>query len=79
MITQDINVKIVKSAEDAPNYNTMEEKFTPIKMKTAIIVRDGTREGRPTVDIQCEDAEGNKFLIMTTGRILTMVTKLVGQ
>lgn len=75
MITKSISIS-TKTIEGAPKYL---EDYTPIRMEHSIIVKKGTETGRATVDIQCIDAKGNKYLIMTTGAILKNLAIMIGE
>jgi hypothetical protein len=61
----------VDSPYDAPNY---QEDWKMLRVTQCIIVGKGTVKGQPTVDIQMTDADGNKYLVMATGRILEMIS-----
>ncbi len=65
MITSMIIIEI-KKVHEAPKYH---EGIKIVKAVTAIIVERGTESGNPTVDIQLEDADGNKYAIMALGSI----------
>ncbi len=71
MITYGLAVCIVDSPAEAPKYSG--EEFTMIKLKTAVIVGNGTQQGNPTVDLQAVDGEGKKYLVMTTGSLIEMI------
>ncbi len=58
---------LIKSIAEAPNYPA---KVKMLKMTKAIIVEKGMVGGAPSVDLQCEDGDGNEYLIMTTGNIM---------
>lgn len=74
MITSAISVQIAESVEAAPKYS---EEFKMVRADTVVIVPNGTKEGNPTVDIQLVDEEGNKYLIMATGKIMEMIGQMV--
>jgi len=76
MITLSINIQIAESIEKAPNYGN---DYTAIRMDRAIIVKNGTEGGRSSIDLQCTDAKGNKYLIMTTARLLKNLSIMVGE
>ncbi len=76
LITNTLQMQLA-SVEEAPNYNKMEKPPTPIQMTKAIIVKAGMQSGKPSVDIQCHDINGNKFLIFATGQIISMLGQLV--
>lgn len=63
-------IDISESPQEAPDYNKMPEKWEPLEITKAVIVKKGTVQGLPTVDLQCQDDKGNKYLIMCSGRIL---------
>ncbi len=69
MITNSLSISI-KSVKDAPNYNDNPKEFVPIKIENAIIIKKGMETGDPTVDLQCVDENGNKYLIFITYNIL---------
>lgn len=59
----------VKSIEEAPNYTT-KDGWSVIKFTKAIVVERGTEEGSPTIDLQFEGPNGEKFIVMTTMGII---------
>lgn len=67
MISSNLHIQVTESAADAPVYG---KDFKMVKITKAIIVPKGSVNGNPTVDLQLEDAAGNKYLIMATGGIL---------
>lgn len=72
-----LSIKICDNPQEAPDYNTNGEGFKGAKIEKVLIVRQGTEGGNDTVDIQFTDQEGNKFVAMTTGRLLKSVTDLL--
>lgn len=74
MITNNFKVIIADTAKDAPNYGG---DFTAVKITKCVIVKKGTEMGNPTVDMQLEDANGNKFVVMTTGNLLNTLAATV--
>jgi len=73
MITNMINIS-VRTIKESPNYDS---RFKQIKITDVIVTRQGMRNGDPTVDFQCEDANGNKYLIVATGLIVHSIGILV--
>lgn len=67
MISNKIDISIKDTPDQAPTY---QDDWTPVRMEKCIIVGKGTKSGKPTVDLQLKDKDGNKYLIMTTGAIL---------
>lgn len=72
---QSLSIKIFNSPEEAPKYFRPEHKF--IKIKEAVIVRNGTVGGNATVDLIVEDEDGQKYIGMLTGRLLKQVTDIL--
>ena len=75
MMTTTLEINVVSSIEDAPKY---ESDTTLIRLEKALVVRKGTKESRSTVDLQCVDKDGNKFVIMATGRIMRGLAHTIG-
>lgn len=68
----ELKVKTFECVDDAPNYS---EEFAAAQLHSAIIVKRGTEEGNPTVDlvfglIDEEGQIGRYCVAMTTGKIL---------
>lgn len=70
MITQRIDVELHDNPAEAPKYPP---SFTMIKITKAVVIGRNTQGGKPTVDIQCEDANGKQFVIMVTGALVEML------
>jgi len=73
MTSRNIAVEI-KSVAEAPKYG---EDTELLKITKVIIVKKGMDSGKPSVDIQCRDTQGNKYLIFTTGAILESVASAI--
>lgn len=72
-----LEIEIFNSPLEAPNYNK-EENVIACEFKKAVIVRNGTTKGKSTVGIILIDKNGNKYIAMTTGKLVSMLTKAVG-
>ena len=70
---QELKVKIIPG-NVAPRYD---ETTTQLTVKKAIITEAGMASGRPLVDFQLEDGEGNKYFFMITGQLLKMVSAAI--
>ncbi len=77
MGTNSLKINICNSIEEAPNYNKDGKGFKAASLVKAIIVRNGTKDENDTVDLQFKDESGQKYICMTTGKILKMLTDLV--
>lgn len=69
-----LRLKICDQPHEAPNY-TLEENVKGCEFTDAVIVKNGTVNGKPTVDIVLVDKDGNKFVAMTSGEIIKMLAK----
>jgi hypothetical protein len=77
MGTNTVELQIFDTAEEAPNYNTNGEGFKGANLLRAVIVRKGTKEGRPTVDLQFQDnLTGQKYVALATGAILKLLVDM---
>ena len=57
----------IKTIDEAPKYQA-ETKM--IKGSKIIVVEEGMENKGQTIDIQCEDADGKKYLIFTTAALI---------
>lgn len=77
---QAINMHIFNDAEEATgygfNYNEWEKRPNTVVVTDAVIVRNGTVQGLPTIDLICVDQQGNKHVLMITGRLLKSVVEV---
>jgi len=75
-----INMHVFKDADEATdygfNYNEWDTRPNTIVATDAVIVRNGTVQGRPTIDLISVDAQGNKHVVMLTGRLLHAIVEV---
>ncbi len=74
-----LNIQI-KTIKESPNYNELNkagENWKVATLKTAIVTKEGTKAGNPTVDLQFEDEHGNKFIAMVKGSLLEGLGKVI--
>ncbi len=69
-ITTHFSVQVLDSVAEAPKYG---EDTSLLRIDTALVVGKGMESGAPSVDLQMTDADGRKFLVMTTGTLLEML------
>lgn len=55
------------------NYNEWDKRPNTVVVTDAVIVRKGTVQELPTIDLICMDQQGNKHVLMITGRLLKSV------
>lgn len=72
-----ISMHVFNDADEATgygfNYNEWEKRPDTLMATDAVIVRDGTVQQLPTIDLIFEDQRGNKHVCMITGRLLKAV------
>ena len=69
-----LTVKVFETAEEASAAGYVyRAPITGLTLKEAVVVRQGTVEGNPSVDLILEDAQGNKFVALVKGRLLKMI------
>jgi hypothetical protein len=69
-----IKLEIYDQPSDAPNYNT--GVYEAVKLKSAVIVHNGTVNGNSTVDLIFVDAQGNKHVALVKASYLEMITRI---
>lgn len=74
MGTNDLKVKIFDSVEDAPRYDA---SVIALTLDKACVVKNGTINGNPTVDLVLYDKNGKEYLAMVTGGIIKMLSGVV--
>ena len=79
MGTNVLDIQICDSYNEAPDYKNGTrggEGFKGASLQKSVIVRNGTKAGNDTVDLQFIDENGNKFVAMITAVLLKTVTDL---
>jgi hypothetical protein len=77
---QAINMHVFEDADQATgygfNYNEWDKRPNTVIVTDAVIVRKGTVQQLPTIDLICMDQQGNKHVLMITGRLLKGVVEV---
>lgn len=70
-----LDIEICENADEAAlkGYVYSYDEYKPIEITKVVVVRKGTEEGNPTVDLILQDQEGNKFVVMITGKLLKLI------
>jgi hypothetical protein len=68
---------IADSPENAPHYRRDAIDIRAATLHTAIIVKNGTVEGRPTVDFQFKTIDGDEFVAMLTGNLVKQLAAAI--
>lgn len=77
MGTNQLTIKICRDPSEAPNYNELGD-FKGANLTDAVIVKNGTEGGNPTVDLIFVDENGQKYVALITGKLLRSVNQLMG-
>lgn len=48
-------------------------EYLPINIEKAVVIRDGTNKGNPSVDLLLVDENGQKYVVGLTGLLLKMI------
>lgn len=76
-LTLHLDITICEDAADAVakgfDHGTAKPPVLPIEVKQVVVVRNGTETGKPTVDFVLEDANGQRYVFMITGRLLKSI------
>lgn len=68
-----INISLFNSPKEAPTYRP--PAFFGATLTSAVIVKNGTVEGNATVDLVFMDDAGQKYVAMSTLRLLEAVVQ----
>lgn len=71
-----LSIEIYDTPAKAPHYN----RDTVVRSATitkAVIVKNGTVSGKPTVDIQFTDDEGIQYVAMITGALVESLAQVL--
>ena len=74
MVTKQLNITLCDSPHSAPVYD---KDWIMLRIETAIVVKKGTVEGHPTVDLQLTDQFGKQYMVLATGAIVQMLAGAV--
>lgn len=81
-ISMDFSIQLVKSPAEATMLGiTRHEDYQhtkALRITNVVIVENGTQGGKPTLDIQLVDAEGNTYVAMTTAALIGGVARVAG-
>ena len=70
-------ITICADAEDAIaqgfDWKVVQPAVKPIEITQVVVVRNGTRTGKPTVDLVLQDDTGQRFVCMLTGALLKSI------
>lgn len=74
-VQQHLSISLCEDAHEAEakGHFYRPPDFKPIEIDQVVVVKKGTEEGNPTVDLVLKDADGNKFVVMVTGRLLQSI------
>lgn len=75
---QSLSITIHNAPDEAPNYKKDHPEFKGAELVSAAVVKNGTEEGKPTIDLLFKDQDGNTYVAMVTGRLLRSVVAASG-
>jgi len=55
------------------DYASKGDEYKPIEISKAVVVRNGTESGKPTVDFVLTDQTGQKYVVMLTGALVKAI------
>lgn len=70
-------ITVAKSPQEAPNYREDHPGIKSASLTQCIVVRNGTKEGRPTVDLIFTDEDGKKHVALITGRLMKSLSEVI--
>lgn len=71
---QHLNIHICQNAQEAIDKGHIyRDDVKPVEIDKVVVVQGGTVEGNSTVDLVLKDKEGNKYVVMVTGRLLKSI------
>jgi hypothetical protein len=73
MGTNNIRIRFFNNPKEAPTYNRPE--FKHAEVTEAVLVRNGTVAGAPTIDLIFTDEKGQKYISMITAALLEQVLR----
>jgi hypothetical protein len=71
-----LNIRVFPNPKEAPIFRPPE--FLAAKIDHANVVRQGTTEGKSTVDLVFQDEKGQKYVVLITGRLIRSLAHMVG-
>lgn len=73
-INSSLAINVCEDAADAiAKGHVYGEDVIPVEIVRAVVVRNGTVEGKPTVDLVMKDQAGNTYVVGITGALLKMI------
>lgn len=77
MSTNAVAVQVFETPDEAPNYRRDFPQVKAANIVKICIVKNGTQEGNPTVDMIFEDHEGKTHVAMITQKLLKVAAGLL--
>ena len=72
-----LSIAVCDDAADAIdkgfNYAAYGDEYKPIEITKAVVVRNGTESGKPSVDFILTDQAGQKYVVMLTGALIKSI------
>lgn len=70
-----LTIKVVKDSHEATRQGFFYRPpiYKPLRIEQVVVVELGTESGKPTVDIIFENEEGQKYVVLLTGKLLKSI------
>lgn len=75
MITNGLIVAVCKDSSDAihKGYFYRKPVYQPLRLDTAVVVKNGTQAGNSTVDLVMVDEHGQKYVVLISSKLLATI------
>lgn len=74
-VQNSLSVVLCKDVDDAAakGFEYKQPEFKAVEVEQVVVVRNGTEQGNSTVDLILKDQNGQKYVVMLTGRLLKSI------
>lgn len=74
-LSTNLDVRVFEHAQEAIDHGFVYRapEYTPVKIEKVVVVKKGTQNGNPTVDLLLIDETGKKYMTMTTAALLRSI------
>lgn len=72
-----LQMQVVSGPDQAPTYQS--PQYRAVEIELALIIKNGTQSGKPTVDLVLADESGNRYVVLITGALIqNLAAAIVG-
>lgn len=69
-VQRDLTIEICETSQDAPNWSRDHGDVRSCRIENAYIVKKGMQSGKATVDLLFTNKDGEKYVVLMTGRLI---------